>query len=239
MRAFLALCALALAVAAAGTGLAGAAADTEAPPPPQLPRNFHGTGTYVVKELDGEVPFTWDARGGNMQMTAGGPDDPIWFTNIIDDGTLYTLTYTWPGIERRPCSRIGPYTLAEFNQGLAQASYVGPEILLTPTRRNVQHFRASLAYDLPPELVPSLGGGVQARIPVMSGDFYVDRKDHTKFWQVLHFGLHNLYATDLDEWIVMDTFRRGAGTVELPEECTAQPESTTTTVTPTPTTIGA
>jgi hypothetical protein len=53
----------------------------------------------------------------------------------------------------------------------------------------------------------------------MLGDFYVDRKDPTKFWQVLHFGLQNLYDEQLDEWIVMDTFERGAGTVTLPEEC--------------------
>ena len=103
---------------------------------------------------------------------------------------------------------------------------MGPEILLTPTRRNVDHFRAAVAYDLPPELVPSLGGGVQVRIPLVSGDFYVDRKDSTKFWQVLHFGLQNLYATDLDEWMIMDTFRRGPGTVTLPEECRAQPDPT-------------
>jgi hypothetical protein len=62
----------------------------------------------------------------------------------------------------------------------------------------------------------------------VAGDFYVDRKDPTKFWQVLHSGLQNLYASDLDEWIVMDTFRRGAGTVTLPEECRAQPVPTTT-----------
>jgi hypothetical protein len=218
-------------VSVSGVGAAAAAttASKAAPKPPQLPRNFHGTGTYFVPELDAEVPFTWDARDGNMQMTAGGPDDPIWFTNVIDDGTLYTLTYTWPGIDRRPCSRVGPYTLAEFNQGLAKASFVGPEILLTPTRRNVDHWRAGVAYDLPPGVVPSFGGGVQVRIPVLQGDVYVDRRDHTKVWQVLHFGIQNLYATDLDEWIVMDDFRRGAGKVELPEECAAQPEVTTTT----------
>ena len=29
-------------------------------------------------------------------MIAGGPDDPIHFTNILFDGRLYTLTYKWP-----------------------------------------------------------------------------------------------------------------------------------------------
>jgi hypothetical protein len=220
--------ACALAVLVATPAAAGSA-----PPPPQLPRNFHGKGTYVVKDLGVEVPFTWDAKDGDMQMVAGGPGEPIWFTNIIAGGTLYTLTYTWPGIDRRPCSRIGPYTLAEFNRGLAKAHFVGPEILLTPTRRNVDHFRAAFAYEPPADVVPPLGGGVQLRIPLMSGDFYVDRKDSTKFWQVLHFGLQNLYASDLDEWIVMDTFRTGAGTVDVPAECSSQPDpATTTTTTP-------
>lgn len=232
MRPFMVTCALA--VVAACSGIPSAAADTKGsrPAPPQLPRNFRGTGTYVVKDLDAEVPFTWDARNGNMQMTAGGPGDPIWFTNIVDDGVLYTLTYRWPGIDRRRCSRIGPDTLAEFNQGLAKASYVGPEILLQPKRRNVNHFRAALVYEPPAEVVPTLGGGVQARIPLMSGDFYVDRKDSTTFWQVLHFALQNLYASDLDEWMIMDTFRRGPGKVEVPEECLAQPDPATTTTTP-------
>src|SRR5262249_4304580 len=76
-----------------------------------------------------------------------------------------------------------------------------------------------------------LGGGVHARIPLMSGDFYVDRNDSTKFWQVLHFGLQNIYASDLDEWMVMSSFRRGPGTVTVPEECLQQPETPSTTTT--------
>jgi hypothetical protein len=107
----------------------------------------------------------------------------------------------------------------------------GPEVLLTPARRNVNHFRVALVYEPPAEVIPPLGGRVQARIPLMSGDFYVDRKDSTKFWQVLHFGLQNLYAADLDEWMIMDSFTRGPGTVELPEEC-LQGDTTTTTSTP-------
>jgi hypothetical protein len=230
------VCALLVVAAISVAGVDGAAAGTtkKAPAPPQLPRNFRGTGTYVVKALDVEVPFTWDANHGDMQMTAGGPDDPIWFTNIISDGVLYTLTYTWPGIERRPCSKIGPYTLDEFNQGLAQASYVGPEILLQPKRRNVNHFRAALVYEPPTDLVPPLGGGVQARIPLMSGDFYVDRNDSKQFWQVLHFGFQNIYASDLDEWMIMDSFRRGPGKVTVPEECLAWALATTTTPPPPP-----
>ncbi len=227
MKAWWFVCAL-LVVAVATPATAA-----NAPPPPKLPRNFHGTGTYIVRDLDVEVSFTWDANDGNMQMTAGGPDDPIHFTNIIDGGVLYTLTYAWPGIERRPCSRVGPFTLAEFNQGLASSRFVGPEILLEPTRRKVNHFRAGLVVDVPPELVPPLGGGVELRFPVMVGDFYVDAKDSTKFWQVLHSGLQNLYDRELDEWIVMDSFRRGAGTVTLPEECSAQPDPTVTTAAPT------
>jgi hypothetical protein len=49
-----------------------------------------------------EVPFTWHGNDGNLQMIAGGESSPIHFTNLIYDGTLYTLTYKWPGVERRP-----------------------------------------------------------------------------------------------------------------------------------------
>lgn len=159
-----------------------------------------------------------------MQMIAGGPKQPFHFTNVIDDGVLYTLTYKWPGIPRQPCSRVGPFTLADFNQGLSSARYVGPEILLQPKRRNVNHFRAGLVYEPPADVLPPVDG-IQLRFPVMVGDFYVDRKDSTKFWQVLHSGLQNLYDRELDEWIVMDTSRRGAGTVTLPEECAALPDT--------------
>ena len=51
--------------------------------------------------------------------------------------------------------------------------------------------------------------------PVIVGDFYVDAKDST------------------NEWIVMDSCRRGAALVTLPEECSAQPDPTATTVAPT------
>jgi hypothetical protein len=108
----------------------------------------------------------------------------------------------------------------------------------------VNHFRAGVVWDAPPDLIPPTlvtpvggtpdanAGSVPLRFPLMLGDFYVDRKDPTTFWQVLHFGLQNLYDKQLDEWIVMDTFQRGAGKVDLPEECAAA--STTSTTAPAP-----
>jgi hypothetical protein len=65
-----------------------------------------------------ELPFSWHGNAGNMQMIAGGENHPIHFTNVVYDGVLYTLTYKWPGIERRPCSPIGPFTLDELNMAL-------------------------------------------------------------------------------------------------------------------------
>jgi hypothetical protein len=61
------------------------------PPPPQLPRRFRWTGRYVVPDLidprTGKrgitVPFVWWGENGNTQMIAGGPNDPIYFTNFI------------------------------------------------------------------------------------------------------------------------------------------------------------
>jgi len=211
------------------------------PSPPRFPRNFHGTGRYVVKDLGVEVPFTWTGRNGDSQMIAGDEKSEIHLTNIFSGGFLYTLTYKWPGIPRLPCSKVGPFTLEQLNTFLASSRFVGPEILDGTTPRRVNHFRAGVVWDAPPDLLPPTlvtpvggtpdahGASVPLRFPLMLGDFYVDRKDPTKFWQVLHFGLQNLYDEQLDEWIVMDSFDRGAGTVTLPEECATAVAPTTTT----------
>ena len=166
-------------------------------------------------------------------MTAGSDDDPIHFTNVIADGHLYTLTYKWPGLARRPCSPVGAFTLEEFNQLLATSRYAGEEILVGKPNRRVHHFRAGVVWEPPPSVVPpdvltpvggtpdigTGGGDPVLRIPLMIGDFYVDRDDPTTFRQVLHFGVQNLYDAELDEWMVMKTFRHRPGTVDLPDEC--------------------
>ncbi|WP_369780543.1 hypothetical protein [Streptomyces sp. R33] len=41
------------------------------PPPPRLPRNFRGKGKWIVQDLGITVPFTWEGRDGDSQMTAG------------------------------------------------------------------------------------------------------------------------------------------------------------------------
>lgn len=219
-------CIALVAVLTASVPVAGAAGS---PPPPKLPKNFTWTGRYLVPDLDIDVPFTWHGDAGNMQMVAGSDDDPIHFTNLIYDGQLYTLTYTWPDIERRPCSPIGPFTVADLNTGLAGARFVGPEILEQPRRRRVNHFRAGVVIDVPPEILPAIPGVGQLRLPLMSGDIYTDRRDPQKFWQVLQFGIQNLYDPDQDEWIVIDKISKRAGDVELPDECAQAAAATTTT----------
>ena len=42
------------------------------------------------------------------------------------------------------------------------------------------------------------------RAPIMEGDFYVDEKNSSEFWKVLHFGFQNLLDPALDEWAVME-----------------------------------
>ena len=229
-----------------GADAGAAAADTaagnssvKAPPPPQLPANFVAKGRWIVRDLNIDVPFTWEGNAGNSQMIAGGEQYPIYFTNIISGGTLYTLTYKWPGIARRPCSRIGPFTLADLNNFLKNARFVGTETLERKTPRRVHHFRVGVVWAPPPEVLPpglitpvggSPPGGEGAptlRLPLMQGDFYVDAKDPTTVWQVLHFGLQNLYDPEQDEWAVLDSFAHKAGTVTLPAECTAPAPSAT------------
>ncbi|MFB6812416.1 hypothetical protein [Streptomyces sp. NPDC056387] len=183
------------------------------PPPPRLPRDFRGKGTWIVRDLDITVPFTWEGRDGDSQMTAGGPQYPIWFTNLIYHDTLYTLTYKWPGLTEHPCSAIPGFNLEALNEVFETARFVGPETLRgTHPQRKVNHWRAGVVF---PELPP----GNHPRLPLALGDIYVDEHDRGTFWQVLQFGVQNLYDPELDEWLVMDTFEHRPGTVTLPRRC--------------------
>ena len=189
------------------------------PPRPQLPRNFTWTGRYEVPDLGLELPFSWHGNAGNLQMIAGGENHPIHFTNLVYDGVLYTLTYKWPGIERRPCSPLGPFTLDDLNTALESSRFVGAETLERSEPLRVNHFRVGVVWEPPPEVIPPIPGISNLRIPLMSGDIYVDREDPSRFWQVLQFGIQNLYDLEQDEWIRIDKIEDGAGAVELPEEC--------------------
>jgi hypothetical protein len=224
-----ALAGVALVLALSSATGATAVAQSKKPSPPQIPESFTWTGTYEVPDLDLEVPFTWTGDGnGNMQMTAGDESSPIHFTNLIDDGVLYTLTYTWPGIERRPCSAVSQLTLDDLNAGLAKARFVGPETLDREKPRKVNHFRVGVVFEPPPGLLPEIPG-VTIRIPLMSGDLYTARNDPEKVWQVLQFGIQNLYDPEQDEWIFIDKISSTAGDVELPQECAEQPAPPPTT----------
>lgn len=196
------------------------------PTPPKLPRNFSWKGRYVVPFLidpaTGKkgitIPFTWVGKDGDIQMIAGSENDPIYFTNFIYQGHLYTYTYKWPGLQKEflppleSCAPLLPFTLEDFNALLDSATYVGQEILLHP-HRYVNHFRVTVVTP-PPQ--PS---GFYPRLPLMLGDFYVDRKDPSKFWQVLHFGVQNIYTPDLDEWIILEEFKDCPGEIILPPLC--------------------
>lgn len=182
------------------------------PSPPRLPRDFRGKGEWIVRDLGITVPFTWEGRGGDSQMTAGGPQYPIWFTNLIHHGTLYTLTYKWPGLTEHPCSRIPGFDLESLNGLLAKSRFVGPETLRRTPQRKVNHWRVGV-------VLPELPPGNHPRLPLGLGDVYVDENDRSTFWQVLQFGVQNLYDPELDEWLVMDTFEHRPGTVTLPRRC--------------------
>ncbi len=213
--------ALAAGTAACSSGGGDSSKEAREARAPQLPHDFTWTGRYVVPDLDVEVPFTWNGRDGNFQMIAGGDGLPIHFTNLIYDGQLYTLTYEWPGVPRRPCSYVGPFTVDALNAGLAEASFVGRETLHDEQERDVFHFRSTSVLEVPPELLPQGDGALQLRVPLMAGDIYVDVDDPTVFWRVLHFGVQNLYDPNLDEWILIDQAEPVAGQVTLPEECAA------------------
>jgi hypothetical protein len=191
--------------------------DNQTPAPPQLPRNFQWKGRYIVSDLvpPVDVPFTLQGNDGNGQMTAGGEEDPIHFTNLLYDGELYTKTYQWPCSvppESDKCVCLGRFTLDKLNACLRSSRYVGAEILKDKRSRHVNHFRISVVFPIipPPDTFTS---------PIMEGDFYVDENDSSKFWKVLHFGLQNLLDPALDEWIVMQKFKDTAGEITPPEDC--------------------
>lgn len=202
----------------ARTGATGAAQqpDPPAPRPPRLPRDFQGKGRWVVRDLGVTVPFTWEGRDGDSQMVAGGPKYPIWFTNLIYRGTLYTLTYKWPGLTEHPCSQIPHFDLDQLNRAFQSARFVGREILQQNPDRYVNHWRVGA-------VLPKQPPGKYLRFPLALGDIYVDQHDRSTFWQVLQFGVQNLYDPELDEWLVMNTFDHKPGRVTLPRACTAPP----------------
>jgi hypothetical protein len=186
------------------------------PRPPLLPANFRGKGRYIVRDLGVDVPFTWQGSNGNSQMIAGGPQYPIWFTNLIYRSTLYTVTFKWPNIPlnpRRRCDRVGSFSRRNLNDALRTARFVGPEILQGNNDRHVDHWRVGVVAgsDRPP--------GKELRIPIALGDIYVDQGDPSQWWQVLQFGFQNLYDPQLDEWFTMTTFTHQPGTVTLPGTC--------------------
>ncbi|MGO4456441.1 hypothetical protein AB4039_03775 [Streptomyces sp. M-16] len=187
-------------------------ASSPTPPPPRLPRDFRGKGKWIVRDLDITVPFTWEGRDGDSQMTAGGPQYPIWFTNLIYHDTLYTLTYKWPGLNEHPCSRIPGFNLEALNRAFENARFVGPETLRRSPQRHVNHWRVGA-------VLPQLPPGNYPRLPLALGDVYVDENDRGTFWQVLQFGVQNLYDPELDEWLAMDTFEHRPGIVTLPQRC--------------------
>jgi hypothetical protein len=165
-----------------------------------------------------------------MQMVAGDESTPIHFTNLIHDGVLYTFTYEWPDIQQQPCAAVSEFTLDDLNAGLAKARFVGAETLERKKPRQVNHFRVGIVFEPPPGLLPEIPG-VTIRIPLMSGDLYVDRDDPKKLWQLLQFGIQNLYDPEQDEWIFVDKISSEAGDVTLPDECAAVPPPPPTTPT--------
>jgi hypothetical protein len=184
------------------------------PRPPHLPQNFRGQGEWIVRDLGITVPFSWRGNDGNSRMIAGGPDYPIWFTNVIWHNSLYTLTYKWPGVTDEPtCLKVpGFFNLHILNQLFKGARFVGREVLQGHPNRRVNHWRVGVVFPPGPP-------GNHGRIGLALGDIYVDQGNRSTFWQVLQFGVQNLLDPQLDEWLRMDTFRHKPGRVGLPGRC--------------------
>ena len=187
------------------------------PPKPQFPENFKWEGRWIVKDLGIDVSFSWHGNNGDLQMTAGGEDETIHFTNLIYDGYLYTYTLKWPGVipplEDDNCLCLGKLTREVLNECLTNSRYVGAEVLLEEEEHYVDHFRISVVLG-EDESIPHA-----IRAPIMEGDFYVDQEDSTRMWKVLHYGFQNLLDPALDEWAVMQKFEDTPGGINFPIEC--------------------
>jgi hypothetical protein len=193
------------------------------PPPPQLPKKFYWTGRYVVADLvdprTGKlgitVPFVWWGENGNTQMIAGWVGDPIFFTNFIYNNKLYTYTFAWPQLQRRflpPRALlvpVGDFSMEDLNAFFATSRYVGKTILQDKDYRYTHHFRATV-------VAPTRPPGARIRFALAQADIFVQQGDSTKFRQILHFGYHNLYDPELDEWIIIDKFQKGGGEFVFP-----------------------
>jgi hypothetical protein len=202
-------------------------------PAPQLPRNFNWCGRYRVPDLKIDVSLRWFGRDGDVQMIAGDDNSLIHFTNIIYQGNFYTYTFRWPGLQPpflpplEPCQPV-PFSRDTLNAFLAaHAQFVGPETIGCPAKR-VHHFRVSV-------VLPPCPSGAFFRVPIALADIYVDRDDPSIWWQLLQFGLQNIYDPALDEWaIIQHVSSRPPPEVILPPACQT-PNRSMTTVTETPT----
>jgi hypothetical protein len=112
--------------------------------------------------------------------------------------------------------RTAPRWRRPLVRHLAASRFVGQEILRGRPRRYVNHWRVGV-------VLPQLPPGNHLRFPLALGDIYVDERDPGTFWQVLQFGVQNLYDPELDEWLRMDRFRREPGRVRLPRRCPPPP----------------
>lgn len=189
------------------------------PPPPQLPKRFRWTGRYVVSDLidprTGKrgitVPFVWWGDNGSTQMIAGGPKDPIYFTNFIYKNKLYTHTWIWPDLDFfPPISPVGDLTMDDLNKFFATSRFVGRVILQERDLRFVNHFRVTV-------VLSNGRSGNHNRWPLAQADLFVEQGAPTRFRQILHFGYQNLYDPELDEWMIIDKIERGSGTFVFPD----------------------
>ena len=184
------------------------------PPPPRLPSNFSWKGSYLVPDLGISVPLIWNGNNNNIQMIVGNESAPIYFTNLIYNGFLYTLTYKWPNVTETPsCLKLLPFALDDLNNILATSVFVGEEIIKeNGCCYTVNHFRFTI-------VLPPLPPGNHFRFAISEADIYVDINDPTKIRKILHFGYQNLLDPQLDEWIIISKFNNEPGNIMVPDCC--------------------
>ena len=199
----------------------------------KLPRDFVAKGRYIVPDLGIDVPFTWEGHDGDSQMIAGSDDVPDPLHQRHRRRTALHADVQVARARAAPLLRGRRVHPGGFNQFLATSRYAGAEILVGKPNRRVHHFRAGVVWEPPPSVVPPdvltpVGGtpdiGTGGRRSGAADPAHARRllrrpRRPDDVPPVLHFGVQNLYDAELDEWMVMKTFRHRPGTVDLPDEC--------------------
>jgi len=202
-------------------------------------REFEWTGRFVAKSLGVDTKLTIRGKEQNgsfdilMEQGCTSDDDPVCVQNFVYGNKFYTVTHDWPEIEGvsnilGTCfASTNSVTVDDLNFLLASARFVGTEEV---DRKKMDHFRATC---IGRTVVNVDGVNICQRLSAFS-DLYVppgrgyrtgkratrNRNPTGKpFYKWLQTGDGVGLDPQQDEWFLIDSERRRAGPIDLPDAC--------------------